>query len=105
MLVGCAMYVEILKAPSILSLTLQEDRVDTVQGHKHILKSASALQKLAKQDQKDWPTVKLVLTRVSEDGAQKAYQGGGGPSRTSLTTCSPNVLAKLWQTSRSWMGR
>ena len=97
MLVGCAMYVEILKAPSILSLTLQEDRVDTVQGLKHILKSASALQKLAKQDPKDWPTVKLVLTRVSEDGAQKVYQGGALKNFTDnmLTQCSGQALADL----------
>lgn len=70
-LVGCAMYIEILKVPSILSLTLQEDQVDIVQGLKQILKSANALQTLAKRDPKNWPTVKLVVGRVSEDGDQK----------------------------------
>ena len=54
------MYIEILKAPSILSLTLQEDGVDIVQGLKQILKSASALQTLAKRDPKNWSTVKLI---------------------------------------------
>ena len=33
-LVGCAMYIEILKAPSILSLALQEDQIDIVYGFK-----------------------------------------------------------------------
>ena len=70
------MYIEILKAPSILSLTLQEDQVDIVQGLQQILKSAKALQTLAKQDLKNWPTVKVVVGRVSGDGAQKVYQGG-----------------------------
>lgn len=41
-LVGCAMYIEILKAPSILSLTLQEDQVDIVQGLQQILKLVKA---------------------------------------------------------------
>lgn len=32
MLVGCALYVDALKVPSLLSLALQEDGVDIVQG-------------------------------------------------------------------------
>lgn len=48
-LIGCAMYTEILKAPSILSLTLQEEEIDIVSGLKHILKSSSALQSLAQR--------------------------------------------------------
>ncbi len=32
MLIGCAMYIDVLKAPSLLSLTLQDEFVDIVQG-------------------------------------------------------------------------
>ena len=71
-LVGCAIYIEIWKAPSILSLTLQEEQIDIVSGLKHILKSASALQTLAQVDPRNWPTVKLVVGRVC---GQKLYQG------------------------------
>ncbi len=96
-LVGCAMYIEILKAPSILSLTLQEDRVDIVQGLKQNLKSVSALQTLAMRDPKNWSTVKFVVARVSEDGGQKFYQGGVLRNFTDsmLAQCSRQALADL----------
>ena len=66
----------ILKAPSILSLTLQEEQIDIVSGLKHLLKSSSALQSLTQREPKNWPTIKLVVGRVSEEGSQKFYQGG-----------------------------
>ena len=75
MLIGCAMYVDILKAPSLLSLSLQEDGIDTVQGIKSILKSAGSLQSLSKEIPKEWPTVKLVLSRIVTEGTDKTYQG------------------------------
>ena len=37
MLIGSAMYIEILKAPSLLSLTLQCDGIDIVEGINSIL--------------------------------------------------------------------
>lgn len=74
-LVGCAMYIEILKAPSILNLTLQEDQIDIVSGLKQILKSASALQTLAQVHLRNWPTIRFVVERVSEESGQKLYQG------------------------------
>ena len=49
MLIGCSMYIDILKAPSILSLVLQEDGMDIIQGIKAILKSVSSLQSLNKE--------------------------------------------------------
>lgn len=48
MLIGCSMYIEVLKAPSILSLTLQDDEVDIVHGLQSIIKAASSLQVLHK---------------------------------------------------------
>ena len=96
-LVGCAMYIEILKPPSILSLTLQEEQFDIVFGLKQILKSVSALQSLAKQDPKNWPTVKLVVGRVSEESGQKFYQGGVLKNFTDnmFTQCSCQALSDL----------
>ena len=59
MLVGCALYIDALKIPSLLSLSLQVDGVDVVQGIQNILKSsASWCHDLPNQ----WPTVKLVLS-------------------------------------------
>ena len=38
-LLGCAMYIDVLKAPSLLSLTLQNEFVDIVQGIKNNLQA------------------------------------------------------------------
>ena len=96
-LVGCAMYIEILKAPSILSLALQEYQIDIVNGLKQILKSASARQSLAQREPKNWPTVKLVVGRVSDEGGQKFYQGGVLKNFTDdmFTACSRQALSDL----------
>ena len=72
-ILGCAVYVDILKAPSLLSLSLQGNELDTVCGIKHILKSIASLKSLAKQDPLLWPTVKMVLARIKdEDGDEKS---------------------------------
>ena len=74
-LVGCAMYVDILKPPSLLSLSLQGHELDTVLGIKNTLKSVTALKILARQDPFEWPTVKLVLGRIKDEAGEKTYQG------------------------------
>lgn len=74
-MLGCALYVDILKPPSILSLSLQGSRLDIVLGIKNILKSVTALKNLAKQDALEWPTVKLLLGRIQEVDGEMLYQG------------------------------
>ena len=102
-LVGCDMYSEILKPPSILSLTLQEEQFDIVLDLKHILKSVSALQSLAKKDPKNWPLSSLWLGESQKRVTRNSTKVGF--SKTLPRTCSPNVPAKLSLTSRSWMAR
>ena len=68
-------YVLMQKFPSILSLTLQEDGVDIVQGIQNILKSSASLEPLIKDLPNKWPTIKLVLSRIATEGTSKAYQG------------------------------
>ena len=46
-LLGCAMYIDILQSPSILSITLQDDDIDVALGIKSLLKSHSTLKKLS----------------------------------------------------------
>ena len=60
-LVGCAMFVELLKPPSTLSLSLQGADVDIVFGIKQLLKASNTLASLMKKDPLQWPTVTLVL--------------------------------------------
>ena len=47
---GCALYVDILKPVSLLSLSLQGNDLDIVLGIKNILKSTVALKNLCKQN-------------------------------------------------------
>ena len=48
MLIGFALYTDVLKPASLLSLTLQDDEIDVAQGINHILKSHNFLKKLSK---------------------------------------------------------
>jgi len=60
MIIGCALYVDVLKPASLLSLTLQDDNIDVAQGIKSILKSHTSLSKLTAQDVVERPVTKLV---------------------------------------------
>ena len=98
MLIGCSMYVDILKPPSILSLTLQDDGVDIIHGIRSILKTVSSLQTLSKENPKEWSTVKLVLSRITEDPpGQKVYQGSNLSSYSDamLSSCSAQAKSDL----------
>ena len=90
-ILGCAMYIDILKAPSLLSLSLQGCELDTVLGIKNILKSITTLKSLARQDPLEWPTVKLLLGRMKDEGGDKTYQG------TVLKNFSPAAREKTKQ--------
>ena len=63
MLFGAA---DLLKAPSLLSLSLQDDGLDIVQGIKQVVSSSKALKAMACQDPLLWPTVQLVSNRKTE---------------------------------------
>jgi hypothetical protein len=86
MLIGAAMYVDVLKAPSLLSLSLQGEKLDIVLGIQHILKSSKSLKKMAGQDPLLWPTVKLVCKRLKAEVEDKVYQ------RAVLNDYSPATL-------------
>ena len=95
-LVGCALYVDILKPPSLLSLTLPHDKLDLVLGMKHILKTIKSLKALASQDPLQWTTVTLVCK--DEDGS-KQYQGAllQCYNTRTLKCCKEQALADLKQ--------
>ena len=99
MLVGCAMYVEILKIPSILSLTLQYESLDIVGGINSLVKSINTLLSLTKQNPLQWPQVKLLVTKVTDDGDSQVYQG------CALTEYSDNVLQQCSAHAKSDLNR
>jgi len=49
MIIGSALYTDVLKLASLLSLSLQNEDIDVVQGIKSILKSHTSLKKLTSQ--------------------------------------------------------
>ena len=77
MLIGAAMYTDILKPPSCLSLALQEEGIDVIKGIQHLLKSRKSLQSLSMQNPSEWPSVSVIYSRIVEDETSKAhsYQG------------------------------
>lgn len=74
-IVGCAMYVDILKPPSLLSMSLQGSKLDVVLGIKNTLKSLTELKNLEKKDPFEWPSVKLLLRKMENEGEKKLFQG------------------------------
>ena len=67
-ILGCALYADILKPATVLSLCLHDDELDVVTGIKSILKSSGSLKNMAKTEPKEWPTVKLVQDRIRSEG-------------------------------------
>jgi len=54
------MFIEITRPAALLSLSLQESKIDIVFCIEHILKSLGDLTTLQTQDPLEWPTVKIT---------------------------------------------
>ena len=93
--IGAAMYIDILKGPSLLSLSLQNDNLDVVSGLQHIIKTLKSLKVVADLDPKEWPTCKLICDRVKDDDGQKVYQGAvlSEYNPTALQACADTAVA------------
>ena len=78
-----------LKPVSLLSLTLQDDHINVVQGIKYILQSHSSLKKLTSQDPIQWPTTKAVFSRLKDENGGKVYQGAELQHFTAILTQLP----------------
>ena len=78
---------------SLLSLTLQDEHVDIVLGIKNIL------QVLERQDPLEWPTAKLVYSRIKEEKGDKEYQGATLQQYNTkmLDSCKKQALGDLQQ--------
>ncbi len=97
-IVGCAMYIEILKPASILSKTLRDPDVDAVFAMKQLLKTHDSLKSLKKVGFLQWPTVQLVINRIKEDDdGKKSYQGAQlqNFSPAAVEVCKKQALTDL----------
>ena len=97
MIIGSALYVDVLKPVSLLSLTLQDDQINIVQGIKQILKSHSSLKRLTSKNPAEWPVTKVVLSKVRDENGGKVYQGSELRrfTDTTITTCQNEAIADL----------
>ena len=95
MLIAAALYVDILKAPSILSLCLQHEKLDIVLGIRQLLLSRKSILAMAGQDPLDWPTVKLVCSRIKVEDGESLYQGSvlSGYTPDLLKSCADQAVA------------
>ena len=93
MLIGAALYIDVLKPASVLSLTLQGEKLDIVQGLRSILKSAKSLRSMSDEDFRQLPTVSLVRSRVKEEDGSTIYQGAAlhSYSSSSIKVCADQV--------------
>ena len=72
MLISAALFVDVLKPASLLSLNLQAEMCDIVQGVQAILKYGK--RRMTGQEPLQWPMVKLVCSRLKEEDQGKIYQ-------------------------------
>ena len=93
-LIGCALYSEV---SFYFSLTLQGSDLDIVFAMKQILKTSDTLKSLMQLDPLQWPTVKLVLGRLKDEGHEKTYQGAvlKNYSFAAIEFCKKEALADL----------
>ena len=96
MLIICAMFFDALKPLSILSLVLQGNDVDIVMSIESTLNSLKALMSLLEKEPCQWPTVKLIKTRIKEIDGVMEYQGVPVENIDEcVQQCTIHVLADL----------
>ena len=64
MLIGCAVFHDILKPTSLLCKHLQNNQLCTISAIEAILKSTKAIEKLKTMPMKDLPSITKVMLRV-----------------------------------------
>ena len=74
-LIGCSLYIDVLQPASLLSLTLQDHKLDIVLGIKHIVKTVKSLKKLCEKEPSTWPTYKLMCSRVKDESGKNCTKG------------------------------
>ncbi len=103
-LISTALFIEVLKPASILSLTLQYDSIDIVYSIQSILKTIKSLKYMSDKDPKEWPSLQLVQTRIDD---HNEYQGVPVTPNfeTVLSGCKADALADLHTLEENIKGR
>ena len=77
-LLGCALFHDILKPTAILCKSFQADEISVVSAIEAILRTSASMKKLKSTEMKDFPSVKKVLLRVKDDLPQPTSSGSQG---------------------------
>jgi len=103
-LISTALFIEVLKPASILSLSLQYDSIDIVYSIQSILKTIKSLEYMSDKDLKEWPSLQLVQTRIDD---QNEYQCVPVTPNfdTVLSGCKADALADLHTLEQNIKGR
>lgn len=75
LLLGFALFHDILKPAAILCKALQGDDLCIVGAIESLLRTSSAIEKLKDMQFKEYPSVKKVLLRIKHEDEEKVYQG------------------------------
>lgn len=75
MILGCAMFHDLLKPSAIFCKVLQDDEICAVDTIEAVLKTSKAIEKLKTTDFNELPTVKKVLSRIQHADDGTMYQG------------------------------
>ena len=74
-ILGCAIFNDLLQPVAHLSKVLQQDQLCVVQAIEVLMKTKKILEKLKSTPFEELPSVKKVLSRVKEDAGSITYQG------------------------------
>ena len=77
-LLGCALFHDILKPTAILCKSFQADEISVVSAIEAILRTSASMKKLKTTEMEDFPSVKKVLLRVKDDLPQPTSSGSQG---------------------------
>ena len=99
---------DVLKSPSLLSLSLQKENLDIVMALQHILRSVKHLKALAESPPEEWPTAKFVLSKIaSKEEGNNEYQVTILKSFTlsTLHSCQEQALHDMLQLDQMMRSR
>ena len=75
MLLGCGVFLDLLKPAALLCKVLQNDDLCIVGAIEAIIKTSNSIEKLQKLSYTDLPTVKRILCTMQQDDGSISYQG------------------------------
>ena len=84
-LLGCAVFHDILKPAAILCKSFQADEISTVSTVEAVLRTSSSMIKLKTTEMEDFPSVRKVLQRLKDNTCTRSSSGSISKKIAQLT--------------------